>query len=836
MPNLRLPLATSFLNRDSTVNKDSKIVNGFVEHYSQDQTAVVKRPGLSLYANGGGCGQGLVKFNNELFVTSGNTTSTIGGTPVVIGKIWTEANATAFPYGITYAPLIEFNNKLWYLGGLTSTLAVVNDVYNSVDGFTWTKLTVTTPFTARYYHSAFVLNNKLWIVGGFNGASTLGDIWNTSDGITWTQVVPAASFSARSVFNQVISFNGYLYLLGGHDGVNYLNDVWKSLDGLTWSLVSTTGIWSIRGEFSPVVYNGELYVIGGRLIDQAGVITAEIYKTSDGATWSLVTASPGFSARLGAAIYNYNLALFIVGGSHDGSSSLADVWTSINGSTWTQVTSNTDYGARTHQGYEIFNGAMWQAGGGIVGGSRLPSVWYSGGARDISASCEMISFSQTGSAVGSSKLMLKSSTAAFLYDPVTLLTTQITDPDYPATTVPGIVFLDGYFFVMTPDGVIYNSNLEDPTNWNALDYITAEMEPDGGVAIAKHLNYLVAFGEKTTEFFYDAANAAPGSPLSRVDNAFMFYGCAAGNSVVHMNNTLVWMCQTQQFGRQVAVMNGFAPQIISTPFVERILAADDLATVYAFNTKVLGHDFYVLTLKTSNITLVFDFTSKLWYQWTSMRAQIAKSITSIALGTDGVTATVTLAGHGYADGDLITIAGAVQTAYNGSFNITYIDTNSFSYIVSGTPVSPATGTITATGYTEGYFSGVASTNDNNLNLLQDETTGNILQVSQSFTTDDSIYINFKVRSVNFDAGNMETKFLSRLEIIGDKEPGSHLLIRYSNDDYVTYSTYRKVDLNSSRSRLNRLGSFKRRAFEFRHTDSTSLRLEDVELRIDKEGM
>ena len=350
--------------------------------------------------------------------------------------------------------------------------------------------------------------------------------------------------------------------------------------------------------------------------------------------------------------------------------------------------------------------------------------------------------------------------------------------------------------------------------------------------IPKHLNYLVAFGTYTTEFFYDAANDL-GSPLSRVDNAFMFYGCASGYSVVHMDNTLVWMCQTQQKGRQIAVLSGFAPRIISTPFIDRILAADDLSEVFSFNTKINGHDFYVLTLKSSNITLAYDFITNLWFQWTSMRAQAAKAITSITLGTDGITATVTQAAHGYADGDLITIAGANQASYNGSFNITYINSGSYSYPVTGSPVSPATGTITSVGYTEGYFIGVAGLTFDTINLIQDEFTGDLYELSDSSTTDSGIYINLLVRTINFDAGSMETKFLSRLEMIGDKETNSHLLIRYSNDDYVTYSSYRKVDLSSSRSRLNRLGSFKRRSFDFRHTDSTPLRLEQVELELDK---
>lgn len=60
------------------------------------------------------------------------------------------------------------------------------------------------------------------------------------------------------------------------------------------------------------------------------------------------------------------------------------------------------------------------------------------------------------------------------------------------------------------------------------------------------------------------------------------------------------------------------------------------------------------------------------------------------------TATVAHTAHGMVDGESINIKGAVQPEYNGTHVITYISANSYSYTVSGTPTTPATGTILAT--------------------------------------------------------------------------------------------------------------------------------------------
>lgn len=74
----------------------------------------------------------------------------------------------------------------------------------------------------------------------------------------------------------------------------------------------------------------------------------------------------------------------------------------------------------------------------------------------------------------------------------------------------------------------------------------------------------------------------------------------------------------------------------------------------------------------------------------------SKSVTSIT--RSGTTATATSAAHGYANGDYVLIAGANETQYNGTFTISNVTTNTFDYTVSGSPATPATGTITVQRY------------------------------------------------------------------------------------------------------------------------------------------
>ncbi len=81
---------------------------------------------------------------------------------------------------------------------------------------------------------------------------------------------------------------------------------------------------------------------------------------------------------------------------------------------------------------------------------------------------------------------------------------------------------------------------------------------------------------------------------------------------------------------------------------------------------------------------------------TEADAIIATIITSItSLNRSGTTVTaVTTSAHGLATNVDVLIAGAVETDYNGTFTITVIDETTFTYEITGTPTTPATGTIT----------------------------------------------------------------------------------------------------------------------------------------------
>ena len=69
---------------------------------------------------------------------------------------------------------------------------------------------------------------------------------------------------------------------------------------------------------------------------------------------------------------------------------------------------------------------------------------------------------------------------------------------------------------------------------------------------------------------------------------------------------------------------------------------------------------------------------------------------SVTITRSGSTATVTHTAHGLLSGAKVVIASANQDEYNGVKTITVTGANTYDYTVSGTPVTPATGTILST--------------------------------------------------------------------------------------------------------------------------------------------
>jgi len=188
---------------------------------------------------------------------------------------------------------------------------------------------------------------------------------------------------------------------------------------------------------------------------------------------------------------------------------------------------------------------------------------------------------------------------------------QISDPDFP--TPSSLAYQDGYFIVSKADSdEFYISSLYDGKIWDALDFGSAEANPDIAVAIISDHRELWVFGEKTTEVFYNSGNAD--FPFERISGSTQEIGCGAKFSVAQGDNTLFWLDNRGFLIRA----NGYMPVIVSTRNVEYQWAgysktSDAIGFCYDFD----GHVMYQITFPTAGKTWVFDVSTNMWHERSS---------------------------------------------------------------------------------------------------------------------------------------------------------------------------------------------------------------------------
>ncbi|WP_157986605.1 Kelch repeat-containing protein [Chitinophaga alhagiae] len=237
--------------------------------------------------------------------------------------------------------MATFQNKLWLLGGLTKD-AVLNKIWSSEDGTSWTVSEATDPaarWSPRERLNAVVFQDKLWVIGGsllpaggnpsLNGTA-LNDVWNTADGVTWTKVTAAATFPPRSN-PAVFVYKDRIWLTGGIDNnQQYLNDVWNTADGVTWTKVAAQTPPPARNGHKVLVNKAQLLLIGGA--DNSATYNDLWVSADDGLNWAKITdpedsrALPAdFPQRAYFDAFTSNKVIWILGGQNDGAG-VQEVW------------------------------------------------------------------------------------------------------------------------------------------------------------------------------------------------------------------------------------------------------------------------------------------------------------------------------------------------------------------------------------------------------------------------------------------------------------------------------------------------------------------------------
>ncbi|MEO6304238.1 MAG: LamG-like jellyroll fold domain-containing protein, partial [Bacteroidia bacterium] len=204
----------------------------------------------------------------------------------------------------------SYHDKMFLMGGWNPTdpynypHVTTNEVWQSTDGNNWTMLD-TAAWETRHCFGGLIYNDKMWVIGGDGVQGHFQkDIWNSNDGINWTKICDSVPWGKRMT-HMTCSFDNKIWVMGGQQIIgwgNYLdaeyNDVWNSTDGINWNLVTDSAAWNPRGQISNVlVFDNKMWIIGGGTYNWDRKYYNDVWNSTDGVNWTLVTHQAPWQAR-----------------------------------------------------------------------------------------------------------------------------------------------------------------------------------------------------------------------------------------------------------------------------------------------------------------------------------------------------------------------------------------------------------------------------------------------------------------------------------------------------------------------------------------------------------
>ena len=180
---------------------------------------------------------------------------------------------------------------------------------------------------------------------------------------------------------------------------------------------------------------------------------------------------------------------------------------------------------------------------------------------------------------------------------------QVTFPD--SASVRAVCFIGSRFVALRGDGLFpgrfYWSNLLDGRTWDALNYATAERQPDDALDIADLGDNIWIFGQESVEAWAQTGDL--NLPFSRIENLAFDKGIYSTGCVAKADNSLFFTGSSHSVYRIADV-----PQRISDHWLEEQVRLS--GSLVMFSHWRDGHEFVVLRLGAQ--TFAYDCATNSW--------------------------------------------------------------------------------------------------------------------------------------------------------------------------------------------------------------------------------
>ena len=186
-----------------------------------------------------------------------------------------------------------------------------------------------------------------------------------------------------------------------------------------------------------------------------------------------------------------------------------------------------------------------------------------------------------------------------------------TDGAFSGADVVDIV--DNYFVYNRPGTQQWgSSNILSPIS-SALAFSSKDGAPDNLVSMIVDHREVYLLGETSSEVWVDSGLFP--FAFQRIPGTSTQHGIAAKFSVARLGNSFAYLSKNIRGDGQIMMMNGYIPTRISNHAVENSIEGAEIGDARAWTYLIEGHEVYVISFPTLDLTWAYDIASGMWHKW-----------------------------------------------------------------------------------------------------------------------------------------------------------------------------------------------------------------------------
>jgi hypothetical protein len=190
---------------------------------------------------------------------------------------------------------------------------------------------------------------------------------------------------------------------------------------------------------------------------------------------------------------------------------------------------------------------------------------------------------------------------------------QLPSSDGAFTGGTNVDIVDNYFVYNRPDTQQFGcSNVLSPIS-GSTNFSSKDGAPDDLVTLIVDHREIYLLGETSSEVWVDQGTSP--FPFTRIPGTSTQHGIAAPFSVSRLGNSFAYLSRNNRGLAQIVQMNGYVPQRISTHAVENTLSGKTITDAIAWTYQLEGHEVYVISFPTLQLTWCFDIATGMWHKW-----------------------------------------------------------------------------------------------------------------------------------------------------------------------------------------------------------------------------